>query len=500
MNRSCPRSLLLAFVVSTAATVTTHTQDRLGAPTQDIDVLIERAMATGLTPGIAVGVVRGADVVYLKGFGDADRENGRRVTPDTLFYLASTTKSFTALGAALLAKEGAIDLDQSISRYLPDLTLDPALSPSAITIRELLTHTHGMKPGGPVDLRTAYTGDFTNPQLLRLLRLHPPAPTGKTFVYSNLGYNIFSLIVDAHFKEDWKSLLQRTVFQPLGMASTTAWMSEADTARLAMPYEYRSGRPERILYAKQDANMHAAGGHLSSVHDLVRYLEAQLNDGRVGGRQALPPGVIAATHRKQVDQNRTFGPFQRVGWSLGWDIALYDGDTILQRFGDFPGFRSHLSFMPERNLGVAVLVNGGGASAGLADLIATYIYDRWLDKPGLARVYQERLDAQMRQVEAATKDFAARQARPQSTPLPWSAYVGAYESEALGRMIWTLDDGRLHVQMGIAKGDVEVYEGTRFQLRTTLTGAGSVATFVVPESASRPTAVQWMGETFTRVE
>jgi hypothetical protein len=133
-------------------------------------------------------------------------------------------------------------------------------------------------------------------------------------------------------------------------------------------------------------------------------------------------------------------------------------------------------------------------------MIATYIYDRWLDKPGLALLYQERLDAQMRQVEAAKKDFAARQARPQSTPLPWSAYVGAYESEALGRMIWTLDDGRLHVQMGIAKGDVEVYDGARFQLRTTLTGAGSVATFVVPASASRPTAVQWMDETFTRVE
>ena len=79
-----------------------------------------------------------------------------------------------------------------------------------------------------------------------------------------------------------------------------------------------------------------------------------------------------------------------------------------------------------------------------------------------------------------------------------SAYAGTYESEALGRMVWTLEDGRLMVRLGIAKGDVEVYDGAKYQLRTTLTGSGSVATFVVPEGSSRPMAVQWMDQTFTR--
>jgi hypothetical protein len=67
-------------------------------------------------------------------------------------------------------------------------------------------------------------------------------------------------------------------------------------------------------------------------------------------------------------------------------------------------------------------------------------------------------------------------------------------------MMWTLDDGRLHVTMGIARGDVEVYDGMRYQLRTTLTGAGSVVTFIVPEGAQRPTALSWLDETFTRVD
>src|SRR6185436_20787650 len=74
--------------------------------TQDLDAFIERAWATDVTPGLAVAVVRGPDVIYAKGFGFADKENARRATADTQFYIASTTKSFTALAAAVLASRG----------------------------------------------------------------------------------------------------------------------------------------------------------------------------------------------------------------------------------------------------------------------------------------------------------------------------------------------------------------------------------------------------------
>ena len=131
--------------------------------------------------------------------------------------------------------------------------------------------------------------------------------------------------------------------------------------------------------------------------------------------------------------------------------------------------------MPERRIGVVVLANGGGASAPLTDLIATYIYDRLLDKSGLAARYAERMGALRQQFDRVMKDAAQRLTRPQTTPTAVVGYAGSYESEALGRMVWTLDDGRLVVRLGLAKGDVEVYDGTKYQLRTTLTGAGSVA-------------------------
>lgn len=491
---------LASLLISGPVTLLAQQTDA-GGIRRDLDTFIARAMATGLTPGMAVSVVRGSDVIYAKGFGFADRESNRRVTADTQFYIASTTKSFTALAGALLAARGVIDLDAPLSQYLPNVTLDPALSPDAISLRDLLTHTHGIRSGGPVDFRTAFTGDFTNAQLMDLLKLHPPAPSGRSFSYSNLGYNIFSLVLDAKLKEGWKHVIQREVFDPIGMRSTTANMSKANPSRLALPYNFGTTAPERVYYGKRDENMQAAGGHLSSANDLARYLEAHLNQGRVNGRQVLPAAPIEETHRQQVVQTRTFGPFQRFGWGLGWDLATYEGDTILQRFGDFSGFRSHVSFMPEQRLGVVVLTNGGGASSPLSDLVATYVYDRLLGKPGLSARYDERLASTQEDVRTArTRERTTRGARPQITPLPLSAYAGTYDGPALGRMIWTFEAGRLNVTMGIARGDVEVYDGTKYQLRLDLGGAGAVVTFDVPNGAQRPVGLRFLDYVFTRVQ
>jgi len=467
---------------------------------RDFDGLIAKAMTTGFSPGIAVAVVQNDTIIYSKGFGFTSLATRRPVDADTQFYIGSTTKSFTALTAAALAARGDIDLDAPLSRYLPQARFGPGIDPGTITLRNLLTHTHGIRPDGPVDFRTAFTGDFEDAQLIELLRFHPPAATGREFSYSNLGYNIFSLVLDTKYQEGWKALIDREVFRPLDMTRTTAFVSKADRMNLAMPHIYDGTRSVPVTYAKQDANMQAAGGHLSTAHDLARYLLIHINNGRVGRTQLLPAAVIESTHVQQASQMRTFGPFRRFGWSLGWDMATYEGDTILQRFGSFLGFRSHVSFMPERRIGIVVLSNDGLAGSPLTDIIATYIYDRILQKPDLETKYEKQLEELSQQVPAAVaRDRAARAARPQVTPLPLSAYTGTYESEALGRMTWTFVDGALKVKMGIAEGNVEVYDGARYQLRVDLDGGGSIVTFMVPEGATRPVALRFLDYGFVRV-
>ncbi len=278
-------------------------------------------------------------------------------------------------------------------------------------------------------------------------------------------------------------------------------MSRAESARLALPYEWGEEGPQRVGYAKQDENMHAAGGHLSTARDLARYLLAHLNDGMLDGQQALPAPAIRATHVQHAEQNRRFGSFRRFGWSLGWDLATYEGEIVLQRFGGFSGFHSHVSFMPTRGIGVVVLGNGGTASGVLADAIATYVYDRALDRPGLAERRDTRLQALADELDrrraAVVEDLATRRARPQQTVLPLSAYVGVYENDALGRMEWSIEAGRLHVRMGVAQSDVEVYNGTLHQFRVALMGGGSVVAFDVPVG-SLAASLWFRDRTFSR--
>jgi hypothetical protein len=96
------------------------------------------------------------------------------------------------------------------------------------------------------------------------------------------------------------------------------------------------------------------------------------------------------------------------------------------------------------------------------------------------------------------RDLAHRRSRPQTTPLPLDAYAGIYESSVFGRMVWTMKNGRLEARIGLARSEVEVYNGAKYQLRVELTGSGSVVSFDVPPGASHPAGLRFMDETFKR--
>ena len=479
------RSLGVLLAVAAAVAVTADADAQEVGPRAQRSALLDQSLeslfALDLAPGMAVVAVIGDQVAYLRGFGFRDREAQLPVTAETMFYIASTTKSFTAFVAALLDHRAQLDLDAPLSSYLPALQMKPPLSATTIMLRDLLTMTHGIRDGGPIVFRAAYTGDHSPALLLDLLGQYEPSPTGRAFVYGNLGYNIAGFALDARFPIGWKALVEREVFDPLGMVDTHADLTGVDRDRLAMPYAAEATGYRRLPYDKTAATMHAAGGHVSTARDLARWVEAHLNGGQVDGREVLPPEVVAATHRKHTDQDRTFAAFQRFGWGLGWDLGTYDGDTLIHRFGSYPGFRSHVSFMPSRGVGVVVLVNEAGLGSVLADAAATTIYDALLQKPNLRARHQTSVAATgalaMRGREGIGADRARRAARPQDTAHPLAAYEGTYRNAAWGCMSWRVERDTLRAQIGVAVSAAEVYDGAKDQFRVELAGGGQVVTF-----------------------
>ncbi|WP_412068944.1 serine hydrolase [Rubrivirga sp. IMCC43871] len=412
----------------------------------------------GTVPGLAVAVVRDGETVYARGFGHADREAQLEATPDTPFYIASATKPFTALLAALLDHEGTLALDATLADLFPDVAFDSAIEADAVTVRHLLSHTAGID-NGPLAFRAAFTGQHTPTEMRRLLAgtaVEEGSPRG-TFDYTNVGYNVLSLRLDEI--APWQEQLAARVFEPLGMSRTTAVASEAEGG--AVPYAVHPTRgAERIALVKHDDTMQAAGGMMASANDLARWLAVHLDGGRLDGRQIVPADVIAEVHRPvAVGRGESYGALDRDGYALGWHTGTYDGDRLLHHLGGFAGFHAHTSFMPERGVGVVVLANEAGTGGRLATLFATTIYDWWAAAPDArdtvmadARDAADALyDGFQGAMARARADLDQRAARTWQLSLPAEAYAGTFAHPDYGTMVVEAplaDAARLAVQFG----------------------------------------------------
>lgn len=494
--------VLLTAALGAAATPTTANAAARKDESRAFAAIARRAMDTGFTPGMSVAVVRGDRMIWSAGFGDADRESGRRVTPETRFYIASTSKALTALAAAQLAARGLLDLDAPLSKVLPGAVFPRGVSSDSILVRDLITHTHGIDPEGPISARVSFSGEYENADILRALGVHGADKNGRAFHYSNLGYDLLGIVLAPTETRGWKHVVEREVTEPLGMRATTAFRSRVADDAIAMPYEMTPAGFERITLAKQDANMGPAGGHFSTAPDLARLVIAELNGGRLEGRVVIPPAVIAETQRLQATQDRDFGPYHRYGWGLGWDLGTFGSDTLLHRFGSFAGYRSHVSFMPRRGLGVVVLVNGGGVSSQLTDIVATSIYDHLLGVADAGPRFETRFAEFASRIEktkaAMAADLAKRTARSQDLRHPLDAYAGAYTNPAWGTLELREQDGRLEAVMGVARCPVEVYDAAQNKLRIELFGGGDVIEVRFDDGSSRARELRLLGASFER--
>ena len=470
----------------------------------DVSGFAQSAVDLGLTPGVGIAVTQDDWVLWSAGFGVADATTGREVDEATQFYIASSTKALTGTAVVLRAARGEIDLNAPIDRYIPGLRFRAPMDAGEVTVERFLTMTDGLEDGGPVVIRTAYSGEFTPALLIELLADYGPDEDGTAFSYDNLPYNILGLALDPRNAEGWKDAVRVEVLDPLGMRETSARLSTLDPDRIAMPHSIVPGDGyRRIPLAKADANLHAAGGHFTTPRDLARFVAAHASGGRLEGARVFPEAPIASTHERHAEQDRTFGPYKRFGWGYGWDLGTWEGKTIVHRFGSFSGYRSHMSFEPESRLGVVVLVNGDGPASPAADLIASYVYDRILGRAELEPQYEQQLhevELEAAEEERETAEHLAERAR-RLAPLahPLAAYAGTYVSPRLGTQTWRVVADGLEVHMGVASSRAEVFDAATDELRIELTGGGLTARFEFPEDGGHATAVVIAGERFERV-
>ena len=469
----------------------------------DADAFIRRAMdRVGVVPGLSIAVVKGEDVLLTVGYGVADLETGAPVDAETRFYIASSTKSFTALAIAAMAERGEVDLEAPLTAWssVPDA---PAGLFARVSLADLLSHRSGLD-NSPMSFRAAMSGEHT-PEAMRGLVAATVArddtPHG-TFRYSNAGYNLATTLLEAHTGHDWRVLVRDKVLRPVGMADTTGWVSEARAGGVVAAGHLGHGAdgPVRSPLQKVDATMQSAGGLVSTADDMARWLEIQINDGVLDGRRVFPAGLVASTHRPQATNDATFGPYVRESYALGWQIGRYGDDVLIHHFGNFAGSRAHVSFMPQRRIGVVVMVNEDAVAGGLADLVANYVYDWHAGRPDLETAYDAELTAFVadrdRRQSSIAGQIAERATRPWMLSRPRSAYTGTYVGPTLGTICVAERNGALVVNSGVMEGLAEPFtrpESIRVELAPL---QGQVIVFAA--EGETPDSLVFLGETFTR--
>jgi CubicO group peptidase (beta-lactamase class C family) len=323
-------------------------------------------------PGCALGLYRDGRIVYERGYGSANLDHGVAITPDTVFYIGSTAKQFTAFAAALLIEQGKVSLSDPVRKYFPEL---PAWA-DPITVDHLIHHTSGIRDylalwemsgrsfAGAIGLEEAIT-------LIARQRATNFAP-GAQWSYSNSNYVLLAELVGRTAGTSIRQFAESAMFAPLGMTSTHFH----DDNTMIVPHRavgYSPAGPERFRIVATTYALVGDGGLLTTVRDLVKWDE-NFYDNKLGGGAALiekitTPGKLAngAAHQ----------------YAFGLTPGTYRGLAVVQHGGSFIGFRAQLLRFPTEHVSVAVLCNDASANAeGLAQQVAdSYLASRLAAPP-----------------------------------------------------------------------------------------------------------------------
>lgn len=452
----------------------------------DINTLVSQYLRqTGLPVGIGIAVYT-PDGIYTRGFGQANN-SGQAVDADTLFYIASSTKSVVALAMNSLQQQGKIDLDTSLAAFAPDAPLPVTVQPQNVTLRDLLTHTSGIN-NDAIAIRSAYTGEHTPQKLWQLLAtstVNAAAPAGQ-FKYTNTGYNILTMLTDKQLNMSWQQIVSKEILQPAGMTHTTAFISQAKRQNWPLASAFivsdDASSLEPMSLEKQDATMHSAGGMLMSTADAARWLELMIRSGAVGNKQILPAEVVEQTYQAQTVVGQTFGQYERQHYGLGWYLGRYGDEKMVQHFGSFSGFRAHISFLPERDIGVAVFTNEALSGMFLPDAIANFIYDNLTGKATDAAARSAELAQQFQKLNAGYSKSQQQLARREWTlTLAPERYAGNYVNAGLGTL--QIGVAPLQARLGLLHAMATAYpEPDTIRVAITPPG-GDVIRFEVKEGA-----------------
>jgi CubicO group peptidase (beta-lactamase class C family) len=402
----------------------------------DLDAIVNRSLKFWQVPGAAVGIVRDGEVIYLGGHGVKRLGERDPVTPDTVFPIASCTKSFTTTALAILADEKKLTWDDPVRRHVPYFHLADPVADADVRLRDLITHRTGL---GSNELLW-YRSPWSREDIIRRIALVQPLYPFRThFHYQTTMFTTAGCAIESAAGCPWEGFIHRRLFEPLGMPSssctTTAAMAAKDHATPHRPDRHGAVGP---IDWYPIAIPEPAGSINSTARDLCRWLAFQLGEGQFAGKRLVSAENLRETHTTQTiirleGLTRALNPDTlQMAYGMGWVIQDHRGRLLVSHGGKIDGFRAHLTLLPREGIGIVVLSNLHDTYMNLA--VSNKLVDHLL---GLSpRDWDEFLRSRIRKHdESAAAEARERQARRKAAgahALAQADYVGEYQNPAYG--------------------------------------------------------------------
>lgn len=322
----------------------------------------ERQMRRLKIPGAAIGILhKGKE--YYAGLGVTSVENPLPVTADTLFQIASVSKTFMAQAVTRLVEERRLSLDTPIRRYLPEFQMKDKRVTREVTMRHLLTHTGG------------WVGDYFNDfgggndaleKMVSSMRTLPQAsPLGEIWSYNNAGFYLAARVVEKLVGKPFESVIKEQVFDPLGMRMTFYSHSEVMTHRFAVGHRIIKNKTVVARPYGQGRSTSPAGGIITTPRDLLRFARFHIGDGGFSGRRVISKVGMTLRHTPAIET--TAGKKMGLSWftfPAGNSLTLWHGGSINAQKTDF-------RVIPDRKFGLAIFTNseyGGEVCSEIASV------------------------------------------------------------------------------------------------------------------------------------
>jgi CubicO group peptidase (beta-lactamase class C family) len=449
-----PRSRAAAHQATpTAGGEATITAAQVQSAVDRLDNLIEDGMAQTGVPGTAVAVVFNDEVVYERSFGVRELGKPEPITPETVFQIASLSKSLSSTLVAAVVGDGTTTWDATIGSLEPGFALSDSWVSDQVTIRDMLCHRSGLPAYGGDPLVSTF--GYDRDECLRRLRYYALAtPFRTTWAYSNLGLSSGAYAAAQAAGESWEDLAEARLFAPLGMTSTSYRFADFGRRenRAAPHYRTRDGVWELGDLTDDDAAA-PAGGVSSNLRDLTHWLRLHLAGGMFDGQPVVASEPLRETYRPQIlvgsPPDPATGPAYFYG--LGWTVSFDDrGRLVVTHNGDFNSYSTQATLLPGSGLGILVLCNGG------ASAVREAIPKAFLELVTRGEPSQDWVSAIETSFAAALASILATstpfpQGEPPADaapPLPLAAYTGTFTNTTYGEVTVREENGGLVLAFG----------------------------------------------------